>query len=435
MKFEVPIIKKEPTEKYNTTFRTIESGKNEADNQRIEKFNDFSSEMKEALCVTGKIFQNITYPWAIQGSLALVLEGETAKKPDDIDLAFGIPDYENVLDKFKELEKNGIIKDLKIENMLNFNREKNGCIKIVAKIKTSNGKYVDIEAFSQNVDPGKQRNGISNPGLDKTGVNVYKENDIEINFADREEIYKYYLQVAYIELQKYQMDERCLNVKNKFPQRLQNLISIILGEKFENQLKNGEATKEQKPDFENITDEDINKLIEEFLEHNSRNESLKLNDFAHSKIDPAKVIKNIFNEFRTERLSKDSHPKGFVQSKIENPPPNNREEAVDELTKKQLADMENITSIHNKLTKLNDACEQTKVCDENEILKTSKEILETLSKKKIEYEEYLNSINYEDNKDFIPFISMKAMLEGFIMDPLRLAILSQSKFEKVLEHA
>ena len=116
--------------------------------------------------------------------------------------------------------------------------------------------------------------------------------------------------------------------------------------------------------------EDINKLIEEFLEHNSRNESLKLNDFAHSKIDPAKVIKNIFNEFRTERLSKDSHPKGFVQSKIENPPPNNREEAVDELTKKQLADMENITSIHNKLTKLNDACEQTKVCDENEILLT-----------------------------------------------------------------
>lgn len=220
-------------------------------------------------------------------------------------------------------------------------------------------------------------------------------------------------------------------IKNKFPQRLQNLISVIQREKFEKQLENGEITKDEKPSIENISDEDINKLIEEFLEYNSKNRALQLNDAGHSNIDPAKVIKNFFKDFRNERFNEKNYEnKGFVQDQIENGLTSGREKTIDQLTEKQLKDMEEITKKYNKLNNLNKVCEKTKTCNKEtieDIFQTSEKILQTLSKTKLEYEKYLDTINYKDNRDFIPYISIKAMLEEFIIPTTELAVVVQSK--------
>jgi len=447
MSFEIPNFtkkdlmgKKEPTkekaaELFNTTFKKIEEG-NEADELRLKSFESLSLDVQEALSQVGKIFKdaNVTYPWAINGSSALVLEGETAKQPVDIDLAFGNPDFEKVHKEFQKQEQKGLVRKLKTEEMKNFKNENNGCTKIFAEIKTNDEPetWVEVEAFAQNIDPEKPKNGITNPGLEKTGINVYRKNGVEINFSDREEIYKYYLQVAYIELQKYQIDDRSMKgIKNKFPQRLQNLISVIQREKFEKQLENGEITKDEKPSIENISDEDINKLIEEFLEYNSKNRALQLNDAGHSNIDPAKVIKNFFKDFRNERFNEKNYEnKGFVQDQIENGLTSGREKTIDQLTEKQLKDMEEITKKYNKLNNLNKVCEKTKTCNKEtieDIFQTSEKILQTLSKTKLEYEKYLDTINYKDNRDFIPYISIKAMLEEFIIPTTELAVVVQSK--------
>ena len=427
----------------NTIFNKIEPG-DEGNNLRIECFNKLSPNMKEALSQIGSIFKDIknNFPWAIHGSTALVLEGETSKKPVDIDLAFGKPDFEKVFEELKKLENANPpkIRNLKTMSMKNFNDEENGCTKIIAEIKTGEGqneKWIEIEAFAQNVDPEKPRNGITNPGLDKTGINIYNEKGTEINFADRKENLNFYLQVAYTELQKYQLDNRFMHVvKNKFPQRLQNIISIIKREEkeeFERKLKKKEVTEAERPDIENIKDEHIRRLIEEFAEHNTKNETLKLNDFAHSKVDPVKVITETFNEFLTNKYSSSSKTEknGFVSHNIKEESFSGREEVVDKLTESSLKDMEGITKLYNKLNVLNDSCKGSKECDRSSIISTSTEIFKTLNETKTKYEDYLEIISFEDNRDFIPYVSIKTILNEFINPAIELAIVTEEKIEKL----
>ncbi len=440
-------------EYFNTIFRHIEPGE-EANDIRIESFKKLSPNMKQALMCVGKTFKDakVTYPWAIHGSTALVLEGETSKSPVDIDLAFGKPDFENVLKEFTKLEKRGLVRKLKTDEQKNFQGEENGCIKIFLEIKTGENPevWLEMEAFAQNVDPNQPKNGITNPGLEKTGINIYNEKqnseNIEINFADRQENFNFYLQVAYIELQKYQMDNRFMHVvKNKFPQRLNNLISIIKREEreeFEKKLKKGEVKKDQKPNIENITDEHIDELIEKFIGYNTKNENLKLSDFAHSKMDPVKVMGDRFNEFKNQREAGiNIENKGYIRQKIEDSRGEQnytRENAVDDLTIESLNDMERIATIHRKLITLNLACENLRECDSKtllEISETSDSIFESISNLKKEYEKYLDMINYKDNRDFIPYVAIKETLEEYIIPALELAIVSQAKIEGVLEEA
>lgn len=458
IKFETPenAVKKEKNEDiehFNTIFRYIESGE-ESNNLRIESFQKLSPNMKEALLLIGKTFKEAgtVYPWAIHGSTALVLEGETSKQPVDIDLAFGKPDFEKVFAALKNFEDEGHIRGLETEEMKNFEDEENGCIKIFAEIKTGENPevWVEFEAFAQNIDPEKPRNGITNPGLEKTGINIYNEKsgdrNIEINFDDRGENFNFYLQVAYIELQKYEMDNRFMHVvKNKFPQRLNNLISIIKREEreeFEKKLKKGEVTENQKPNIENITDDHINMMIEKFVEFNTKNENLKLADFAHSKIAPVEVMQKRFNEFKEKRdLKINIENKGFIHQKIElneNEGKYTRENAVDELTLENLEDMEEIAEKHRELIELHDKCENLKKCNSDEgqeIYEKAEGLLLSIAQMKENYMGYLKMINYNDNRDFIAYVSIKEILENYIIPSLELAVVSLNKTELILEEA
>ncbi len=433
----------EKIEYIEPTTRKIERGKNKADDIRIEKFNNFSEDITEAFCTIGTIFKN-AHPknlWEITGSAASFVEGQTTDHPADIDVIFAEPDYEKVLAEFQKLQIEGKIQDLKVVDMENFKNEKNGCKKIFARILTSSGKLIEVEAFAQNVDPLKPKNGINNPGLESTDINIYEKNNIEINFSDREGIYKFYLQVAYIEFQKYQIDDRCLTkIKNKFPLRLQKLISLILGEKFEKKVDSDQLTKDQRPNIEIISDEDINKLIDEFLEHNTKNKALELSDASHSSINPAVVLKKLFDDFRLNRYNEvNIESKGFVQSEIESKSFKNREEVIFALNKEQLEGtkeilgMNELTKKYTTLNTMNKTCEKTKTCDKEAIEKMTLDadtILKELCKVKLKYEKYLEKINYKDNRDFIPYVSFQAILEEFINPTIELAIKVQSKISK-----
>jgi len=466
MKFESPITRKEPiVEKeklqdaahLNTIFNHIKPGEEE-NNLRLESFDKLSPNLKEALFHIGKTFNDADYPWAIHGSTALVLEGETSKKPVDIDLAFGKPDFEKVMTKFKNLESKGLVRKLESKEMRNFENKENGCIAITAEIKTGsipNEEWIEVEAFAQNMDPDHPKNGITNIGLDKTGVNVYKEDHTEINFADREENFKFYLQVAFIELQKYKMDNAFLyKIKNKFPQRLNNIISIVKREereKYEKEIKANPNSKIREPNIENITDENINKLIEEFVMHNSGRDIIKLADFAHSDIDPIEILKQRFKEFKIQKdVESNKERKGFVHQKIEQKNPTQgytRENAIDELTVEGLEDMEEIATIHRRLLKLRETfnivkefCDGLKECEEDKLSKIievaddvaeeSKNVFSLIKNVCDKYEKYLSNINYNDNRDFIPYVAIKQTMDEYILPSLELAIVSQNEIEE-----
>ncbi|MFA6324858.1 MAG: hypothetical protein WCX46_01370 [Candidatus Paceibacterota bacterium] len=439
----------ESFEKFNTIFRRIKKG-TEENNIRIEKFNNFSPQMKEALSCVAKIFKDakVTYPWAIHGSSALVLEGETTKKPKDIDLAFGLPDYEKVLEQIKKLEQTGKISDLKIEKMCNFKGNENGCIKIFAKIKTGEGEkdFIELEAFAQNVDPKQKKNGVTNPGLERTGINIYdmqKENEtLEVNYSDRLECEKFYCLLAYWEAQEYRIDyksirknqgkdkkENTSEIKNKFTQRLQNLISLIKRkekEEFQKKFKNRKVAPEDELDFEHISDKNIDQLIEQFIKHNKRNMELEAADNGENRIDPIKLIKNQFDEFVNKRNKKNfPRNEGYINKKQRENNHNkklNREEIIDTLTEESQNSMEKITVLHYNLDELIEDCEKDeKKCEPEKETILINEIVDELREIETIYQEYLNTINYSDNRDFIPFISINAMLE-FVKPTLARAI-------------
>ncbi|MEK7588541.1 MAG: hypothetical protein AAB438_01850 [Patescibacteria group bacterium] len=437
-----------------TFFKKIEEEEGNISNElRLEKFKSLSPVMREALSVTGTIFKEAKLPWAIHGSTSLVLEGETHKKPDDIDLAFADVDFKPVLAKFQELEKEGKLKGLNWQEMSDFKGVPNGCMRIEAEIITSEGT-INIEAFAQNVDTSKKPNGISNIGLETMGVNVYNENGVEINFANREENFKFYLQMAAIELQKYQLDNSFMHkIKNKFPQRLNNIIAILKRqqrEDFEKKLKEGLVTEEERPNPENITDKDITKLMFEFEKYNL-NPAL-FDKFAKSTdaetIDPVDTLFKRFVRFqitKESKLKEGNETEGFIKQKGDN-----REDALDVLTQEGLMDMTEIAKNHKQLQMLQKEfdilfklCAEEDECDEDDkivlnhkkrlILKKTGEVLGDIKNKRSKYEGYLEMINYTDNRDFIPYVAIQETLNRYIIPSIELAIALEQQIEQMKE--
>jgi hypothetical protein len=189
-----------------TEYRKVKEDGEEIDIEdelRKKSFNSFSQNMKEALSHISDVFKGVDGPWAIHGSTALVLEAETAKKPVDIDIAFADVDYEKVYARFKELEKSQIVRKLEPIGLRNEDGSPNGCTRIYAKVRVGKGTesepydFIEVEAFSQNIDPNMPKNGLTNPGYDKMTIMRYEEkegeNNLELNFASREENFRFYL--------------------------------------------------------------------------------------------------------------------------------------------------------------------------------------------------------------------------------------------------
>lgn len=428
-----------------TTIKEVGEGEvSVADQLRLESFNNFSDNMKEALSHIGGIFKDTKYPWAIHGSTALVLEAETSKEPIDIDIAFADLDKEVVLNNFKKLQVDGLIRKLAPEDMQDFEGKNNGCTRISAEIRTGETEpyvWIEVEAFAQNVDPNKPANGITNPGLDPMTITQYKgEGDVKLFFADREENFKFYLQIAAIELQKYNLDisfesedaNEYEKIKNKFPQRLNNILAIIKRrerEEFEELLKDGQVKEEDRPNIEDVTEENIIELVREFVSHNNDTRLFEKFNKASTRLDPIDVLFQKWGQFNSSKTEGLGVHEGFVKQR-------RREDALDELTQEGLIDMTVIADSHQGLKVLKKqldtlvaSCEQG--CDEPtkvEIIKVKEEILikneniiKEIENTKEKYEKYLGQINYKDNRDFIAYVAIKETLESYIIPSLKLA--------------
>lgn len=104
--------------KLNTTYKEI----NQA--TATERLKKIEPDMQHALSNCGQVFKDCQYPWTMIGSNALVLEADTEKKGDDLDIIFADKDFDKVYENFQKLAAAGRVKDLKLTEMLNFKNEK-----------------------------------------------------------------------------------------------------------------------------------------------------------------------------------------------------------------------------------------------------------------------------------------------------------------------
>ncbi len=432
-------------------------GEDLANKLRMESFNSFSPKMKEALSHISDIFKGVDGPWAIHGSTALVLEAETAKKPVDIDIAFADVDYEKIYAKFKSLKeegvvevggkKVGIVSELEPIKLTNEDGSPNGCTRIYAKVRVGSGKendpyeFVEVEAFSQNIDPSMPKNGLTNPGYDKMTIMRYEEQEgesnLELNFASREENFKFYLQIAAAELQKYHLDNALKEggMKNKFPQRLNNILAIIKRREREELIKEGKFGVDDEFKFENVTDANIAEIANEFSLHNADINSIKHTSTVENRLSPVMVLFTKLSEFKQSKTDGLGAHEGFVGQR-------GREGALDDLTQENLTDMKGLSDMYKKLesnkkefeelaTKCVDGCieplEKLLIEKRQVIVASVEESIVEINKVKEKYEEYLGKINYKDNRDFIPYISIKETLDSYIAPSLETALKLQQE--------
>ncbi len=182
----------EEKKQLHTTYQEIPA---EVATDRLKKI---PPEMQGALKVCGEVFQDCEYPWAMIGSNALVLEAETEKLGDDLDIIFAIQDFDQVYEKLEALEQAGTVEHLKVTEMKNLAGQANGCFKLSGQMK-SGERLIDFEAFGQNIDPEKNKNGLVNIGLDEHQVNVYQIPDAKgetaaVNMMDKAGVEKLYFQ-------------------------------------------------------------------------------------------------------------------------------------------------------------------------------------------------------------------------------------------------
>lgn len=190
--------------KLHTTYQEI------PDALAQERLKKIPPEMQNALNVCGQAFKDCEYPWAMIGSNALVLEAETEKLGDDLDIIFGIQDFAKVYEKMEGLEKDGVVEHLKVTEMKSFAGQPSGCFKLSGQIK-SGERMIDFEAFGQNIDPEKTANGLVNIGLDDHGVNVYQipaasGEKTAVNMIDKQGVEKLYFQNLLNEFSLYDLE-------------------------------------------------------------------------------------------------------------------------------------------------------------------------------------------------------------------------------------
>jgi hypothetical protein len=190
----------------------LESASEKIQNRFNEKINP---EMQSAISlVAERVFNKCRLPYALIGSNCYVPHTEySGKIPDDLDVVFGINDLgfdpkdiddqnhrvknygPGVYSDLLELENQGLVKGLKVEELTKYGGEKNGCVKVKCLIKTA-GRFIEMEAFAQHMQSeiaaGEKFNGIINLGAEKQTIEVIDLNGTKVNIgseATAEELY------------------------------------------------------------------------------------------------------------------------------------------------------------------------------------------------------------------------------------------------------
>jgi len=233
-------------------------------NAKIQnRFNEkINPEMQAAISlVAARVFNKCRLPYALIGSNCYVPHTEYSDKiPDDLDVVFGISDlgldpkdidesnhqikkYEpGVYSDLLELEAQGLVQGLKVEELSKYGGEKNGCLKVKCQIKTPQG-FIDMEAFAQHmqseVAAGQKLNGIINLGAEAQTIEVVDVNGTKINIGSEKTAEELYLKNIVNEFALYDLQgwENRSYLNAKALQRIFNVTNLD-HENFEDSIDN-----------------------------------------------------------------------------------------------------------------------------------------------------------------------------------------------------
>ena len=375
-----------------------------ADPKVQERFDSrISPAMKGAAALLGKnVFNNCHYGYELIGSNCYIPHTEySAKIPDDLDIIFGIRDLDKVQNDLSALEKQGLIKDLHSVELTKFGREKNGCVKISAQVKTETG-WIPMEAFAQNmiseIKNGEKLNGIINLGAEKQSVEVIDCNGVKINIGSEATAKELYLKNITNEFTLYDLNgwENRSYLNAKALQRLFNITNLD-GEKFESSMddiiKDIEAL-----DPPTLAAQRAQKVLTNLWEN-----------FKKSDYQGSGLIDHILDKNKESITATDKNAEEIKVLKTE--------KAVDLMTKETQADMAAISEAYKLLKK--DGQEilarpnKDAAATENLLNKISDQ-LATLVKTENKYQVYESQVNSEQLRDFCVYAAIPRLRDYFI---------------------
>ncbi len=417
---------------------------------KLEAFGNLSGNMQEALFTTIKLFEGVR--WKLVGSNASIVRGETTRQSVDIDIHFLKEDTDRLLNKLREYAgeyTESIVKNLKKVDVKDFEGKEGGTrISFEVRSNTPPYTYTEVEAFAQNPKEGSRQ--AENWNEEDMNVEVQKENEkFVLPVARRKEIVEFYLTLAETELEEHQFqahlfethqikeEEFLQNFKYKLPQRFENVLAAILRQKrkeFEKDKKEGKRSPDEVFNKEEISDEDINKFVKLF---DGFNESVR-------GISEPKLVNLKVKEFLQKRSARMAESQGFIQETAtklttSEPKTTTRESVLDSLTKEIAGDMQGIVKAHINLGKIKksferlaDKCKNPEQCDEatieeikgtEDLIKISIDgVLNNIKLIQEKYNDYLSKINFNDNRDIIPYISITHVLDNYITPSIELAL-------------
>ncbi|MEI7452121.1 MAG: hypothetical protein WCK37_02825 [Candidatus Falkowbacteria bacterium] len=222
---------------------------NQAPIEVQKRFNEqISPRMKDAMSTVGGVFNQCKSPYALIGSNCYIPHTKYSQKiPDDLDVIFGVqdlgfkPEDVDANGQVTKFDSNSVygrlaamdnVEIVEVKEMTRFGKEKNGCFKIKAKIKTASGESVEMEAFAQHmqseIDEGQNTNGLINLGIDKQGLEVVDCNGVKVNIGNEDMAEELYLKNIMNEFPLYNLNgwenKGCLNAKAL--QRIFNVINL-----------------------------------------------------------------------------------------------------------------------------------------------------------------------------------------------------------------
>jgi hypothetical protein len=430
------------------------------------RFNDNEKihlKMKKAIAlVCGQVFNHCENPYALIGSNCYIPHTEySAKIPDDLDVIFGINDYDMVCERLSKLENKGLISELKVSDVLNTDGTK-GDKKIhcwITNGSPNEDDWVEMECFAQNMAT-QRYNGADNKSYIPLGdedkelevieiieveardenFDIIKNDKGEIvyekvkgNIGSEKVARELYLKNIIKEFNLYNKNgwEHKAMLNAKALQRIFNLINM---------------------DSEG-TEESINNLMDEIAKIRPKTETIR-------KVRDSLIF--IWNQFKSLPVEKEEsigRKKGLVNWLVENADNGEGKEkglnvsakgdsekekkilsteaAVDFITKETNNDLKEISTRSEKLKLKYESVLNNENASKEEIEGAIEDINKErtlLIKTSIKYKGYMDMANSEDGDDFCVYAAMPELRYHFILPYSVELVANKISLKKKLEN-
>ncbi len=379
------------------------------------RFNEkINPDMKGAIATAATAFNQCSLPYTLIGSNCYVPHTEhSAKIPDDLDIIFSVkdlgfsPEDLGVDGQPVKYDPNSVygrllamdnVEIVKVEELRKFGKEKNGCVKIKANIKTESGKIIEMEAFAQHMksdlDAGENTNGIINLGVDKQGIEVIDCNGVKVNIGNEFMAEELYLKNIMNEFPLYDLNgwENKSYLSAKALQRMFNVINL---------------------DHENF-ENSINNIVRKISEIKPPTEAAR-----HAQ----EVLGNLWDDFKTAShfrgsglvdLLIDEHDERIADRGPKETKILKTEAAVDFITQESKQDMEAIYGSYRALNEEMLAYKNSDGANQEEMIKTVDDRISDLLVMSQKYKKYIRAVDGDSPRDFCVYAALPRVRNFFI---------------------